>query len=1210
MQDDETRLFYVETLQQALAKDAQLEIRHDCGHRMASECTTCSKDSRLDENITGNGTEAGSSPHEQVPGDSGSALAEVPIIDSSTESGRDTPTEDTPSEGIPNEDTPGDHTRKPDDNILDRQKVDKNASIQEAAGSAEVGEIKQLDKGVPVATTVETALPEKSEQGPHSPEVDSARLPESKGSSNSRDDSSMPLKRLTKEEKAQRAAVFEKQREERKKAHEEETEDIMDEISYQRSVLRSRRDHKKERQKLQELQKKLERLQKKELDDSDYATTDDEADGDDDEADGDDDEADGDGDEADGDGDEADGDGDEASKKDKNARKGKTPTSDEQNSPATEEDGEKSPKAKDPNAWSLPISPAKQDWEDRKKMTEEENSHIDSVMDMIGLETVKAKMLEIKTLVDTARRQDVNPSKERYNTLLTGNPGSGKTTFANLFAKFLTSLQLVDDNIAITSGSRLAHEGVHEFKNIISYNLEDEKGVVIIDDAHLLRPNLSSTGRKALDYIISEMDRLQGQVIFIFIGYAKELETLLSHNDSLQSLIPFTVRFDDYEDIELLQILQKQLNEKFDGRMKVDKGINGVYMRMVARRIGRGRGAPNFGNAREVENTLMRILFRQATRLEKARRLKEESDDLFLTMEDLVGPPPSTALENSKAWRGLQEMIGLKTVKDSLKSLVHRLQINYDREIAEKPIVECSLNRIFLGNPGTGKTTVAKYYGQIMVDIGLLSDGEVVVKNPSDFIGQYIGESEAITKQILSSTRGKVLIIDEAYALSDKSDATNDHSGNIYKTAIVDTLVANIQGTANEDRCVLLLGYRDRMERMFQHVNPGLSRRFPMSSAFEFDDFSDEELRQILDWRLQEQGFTATDEAKQVAMEVLSRARSHLNFGNAGEIDILLNRAKELQQGRLAGRDDKHDPFLLESQDFDSDFERPKQAETRIKDLFKDLVGANDIVEKLVGYSRVVQNSKALNMDPRSQIPFNYLFRGPPGTGKTTTARRIGQVFYDMGILATNQVYECSATDLIGEHIGQTGPKTQKIFQRALGKVLFIDEAYRLNDEHYGKEALIEMLNILTKEAYKNKLVTVLAGYNDDINGLLKVNSGLSSRFPEVIQFENLKPKQCVELFAQLLEEQKLDTTALKPDRVADKLKDSFGRMAALPDWGNARDIGVLANSVFGRILKDASSSKPTLVVCEADLDAEVDAMIKEREQRAGNSCPVDHLYS
>lgn len=255
------------------------------------------------------------------------------------------------------------------------------------------------------------------------------------------------------------------------------------------------------------------------------------------------------------------------------------------------------------------------------------------------------------------------------------------------------------------------------------------------------------------------------------------------------------------------------------------------------------------------------------------------------------------------------------------------------------------------------------------------------------------------------------------------------------------------------------------------------------------------------------------------------------------------------------------------------------------------------------------------------------------GTGKTTTAKRIGQVFYDMGLLATNQVYECSATDLIGEYHGHTGPKTQKVFQRALGKVLFIDEAYRLNDDSFGKEALIEMLNILTKDLYKNKVVTILAGYNDDINALLKVNPGLSSRFPEVIQFSNLSPKQCHELLVRRLGEQKLDAGVVAKPKVADRLRGSFERLAALPDWGNARDVDALAKAVLGRILKERSSpstststsptsssepgkeassekpEKPSLVIKEDALDAEVEAMISEREQRAGNSCPVSHIY-
>ncbi|KUI68982.1 hypothetical protein VM1G_03686 [Cytospora mali] len=1208
-ESDAPGLFYTEALQQALSNSAGLKFKHECGHDVIPDCSACSKPSLPENSIAGDGTAARPILDVQFPGDGNVAITDASMSESSTDSGIDTPSEGTRSSEGEVEDEENANKKKHDivpwfpyqkHRVAGPPETDGQEQLDEKSGQPEEKTAEPSE--VPVDTKAELKTLENPQQDSTEEKksgLDFTQVSESACHPVPHDGTSTQhKKRLTKEAKAQRAAALKQQREDRKKAHEEEIQDITEEIAHQREVLRSRRDQKKQRQKLRELQKKLERLCQKELDDSDYSTSEESED---------------EGDEANrgnsnpesSDGSSPDGEKEEESPKDEDAE----PASEEKAPQAIEtgEDSDK-PEVEDTNTWTIPVSKAKQAWEERKNTKGEVNGHLDDMMDMIGLESVKAKMLEIKTLVETARRQDVDFNKELFHTVFKGNPGTGKTAFSRMLAGFFVSLDLVDDYLATTSGSKLVIEGVMELKKVINH-LGDEKGIVIIDDAHILRPTQSSTGRKVLDYIVTEMDRLQGQVIFIFTGYGKEMETFLAHNQSLQGRIPYTIEFGDYEDIELLQILEKKLNDKFSCKMKVDKGVQGPYMRMATRRMGRGRGIPGFGNAREVENTLLRMLFRQATRLEEARKSQEETDDLFLTMEDIVGPPPSIALEKSKAWQGLQEMIGLKSVKESLKALVYRMQVNYDREIAEKPIVDCPLNRVFLGNPGTGKTTVAKYYGQIMVDIGVLSNGEVVVKNPSDLIGEYIGESEQITKAVLASTKGKVLIIDEAYGLSDKS-ADDKSSGNFYKTAIVDTLVANIQGTTNEDRCVLLLGYKDRMEKMFQHANPGLSRRFPMSSAFEFEDFTDEELREILESKLKTQGYTATDQAKEVAMEVLARARNHLNFGNAGEIDNLLTRAKESQQARLSKQTEEYDPFLLEREDFDSDFDRPNKAEARIKDLFKDFVGADDIVEKLVGYSRIVQNTKALEMDPRTQVPFNYLFRGPPGTGKTTTARRIGQVFYDMGLLATNQVYDCSATDLIGEYIGQTGPKTQKVFQRALGKVLFIDEAYRLNDESHGKEALIEMLNILTKKEYKNKIVTVLAGYNDDINKLLQVNPGLSSRFPEVIQFENLKPKQCVELFIQRLEDQKLDAAVVKKERVARRLQGSFERLAGLPDWGNARDIEVLAKSVFGGILlKDSSSEKPTLVVEEELLDAEVDAMVTEREKRAGNSSAVTHLY-
>lgn len=248
----------------------------------------------------------------------------------------------------------------------------------------------------------------------------------------------------------------------------------------------------------------------------------------------------------------------------------------------------------------------------------------------------------------------------------------------------------------------------------------------------------------------------------------------------------------------------------------------------------------------------------------------------------------------------------------------------------------------------------------------------MVVKNPADFVGNVLGASESNTKAVLASTIGKVLIIDEAYMLASSA------SGDPYKTAVIDTIVAEIQSTPGEDRCVLLLGYKDQMEEMFRDVNPGLARRFPLDSSFVFEDFTDPELREILDLKLADVGYNATDQAKKVAMETLQRARNRPNFGNAGEVDILLDRAKALHQKHSSsGKVQLHDTF--EAIDFDPDFDRGERAATNLPQLFQDVVGCERLIEQIQGYQTTAANMKALDMDPREQIPFNFLFKGPPG---------------------------------------------------------------------------------------------------------------------------------------------------------------------------------------------------------------------------------------
>ncbi|KAL4988395.1 P-loop containing nucleoside triphosphate hydrolase protein [Aspergillus falconensis] len=857
---------------------------------------------------------------------------------------------------------------------------------------------------------------------------------------------------------------------------------------------------------------------------------------------------------------------------------------------------------------STTLSGAEQDWQYQKDYEGAQSDELDKLMGMIALDGVKTKFLAIKCKVDAALRQNVDLKAERFGSVLLGNPGTGKTTVARLYAKFLTAMGIIPGSFIIeTTGSRLVNGGVSGCEKQINEILNKGGGVLFIDEAYqLVQSNVQ--GSQVLDFLLAEIEDLTGKVVVVLAGYRRQMEKFFAYNPGLPSRFPHEFVFEDYDEQELRQILEYQINKKFSGRMKVEGGMGGLFCRIIARRISRQRNHEGFGNARTVENVFSRILERQAKRLAHERRNKIPSDDLLLTKEDLIGPEPSNALRNCPAWKKMQQMIGLTSVKNTVRALLDSIQSNYERELNEKPLVDFTLNRVFLGSPGTGKTTVAKLYGQILVDLGYLSNGEVVVKSPADFIGSVIGGSEQNTKGILASTLGKVLVIDEAYGLF--GGGTRDPAGsntNQFKTAVVDTIVAEVQGVPGDDRCVLLLGYEEQMRDMFQNVNPGLSRRFSPDNAFVFEDFSDAELKQILHLKLKEQDFVTSDKGMKVAMEILSRARNRPNFGNAGEIDIMLNGAKVRQQQRRSSKKGNLALNYFEPQDLDPEYDRGERGETNIPMLFQDIVGCESIINKLEGYRQSVKNMRELDMDPKEHVPFNFLFRGPPGTGKTSTARKMGKVYYDMGLLSSAEVIESSATDLVGQFIGHTGPKTQELLEKSLGKILLIDEAYRLAEGQFAKEAMDEIVDCITKPKFFQRLIIILAGYDNDINRLMTVNPGLTSRFPEELEFNGLSPADCVQLLTKLLQKRKadflpkvhsfdLDALDSPTPLFTKKLLSRFQSLIRTSNWANARDIQTLAKAIF-RVAIQRMRDK-NVSVSEELILSHIDHMISERTNR------------
>ncbi|KAI1500724.1 P-loop containing nucleoside triphosphate hydrolase protein [Biscogniauxia marginata] len=836
------------------------------------------------------------------------------------------------------------------------------------------------------------------------------------------------------------------------------------------------------------------------------------------------------------------------------------------------------------------------EWQEMKQ-NGDHNEALDKLMSMVGLEEVKAQFLSLKDKFDV-RKRCYGLQSERFTTLFLGNPGTGKTTIARLYSEFLHSLDIFQEEsrglqwtYMETSGSSIANQGISGLEECLKQITSVGVGVMFIDETYQLVNGNTGQGSSVLDCLLSAMENLRDQIVFIFAGYKTDMEKFFTHNTGIHGRIGYTFKFEDYNESQIQQILQSQIETRYGGAMKIEPCSSqpddpNYFVKAVARRISSGRNREGFANARAVENAVFQIDGRLCQRLKKEERYYEkhggEAPNYFLmTEEDLLGPSSSKDLFGSKAWKELEAMIGLKSVKESVRGIVAEIQINRLREIQDKPPLRESLNKVFLGNPGTGKTTVAKLYGQILVKLGMLSNGEVVVKTPADFIGAHLGASEQNTKAILESTKGKVLVIDEAYQLNGKSGAQGTPGiSDPYKAGVIDTLVANVHSQAGDDRCVLLLGYKDKMEQMYQDANPGLKRRFPLDNAFVFEDYTTDELRQIWRQKLRTRALDVSDGVEDKVLEILERQRHKLNFGNAGEVDIILDNAQKRYQQRIQDDPSKFSLSVkLEPSDIDPDFERLVKAAHDVEELFKGVIGCDEVKEVIRRWPHRANTAKRLGLNITDRIPMTMCFTGPPGTGKTTTAKNIGTVMYSIGLLASNEVNVISATELVGEYIGHTGPKVRRQFEASLGKVLFIDEAYRLRNSNFGKEAVDEIVTCLTEDRFKSHLVVIFAGYEKEIKNLMNFNPGMGSRVQETIRFPPLSATDAIRLLDIHVNKSPFTANCLK-NGGSKSVLNAMNKLVNLSNWANGRSVDTMRKRITNATI-DEGHGGPQLRVRE-----------------------------
>ena len=799
----------------------------------------------------------------------------------------------------------------------------------------------------------------------------------------------------------------------------------------------------------------------------------------------------------------------------------------------------------------------------------------------IGMDAVKQAVREmaysVQNSMQRAERGLGDQEKMGMHIILTGNPGTGKTTIARKLGEILAAIGYLDSgHVVEVDRAQMVSQYQGETPKVVDRLCDKAMGgILFVDEAYTLAPvsqggERDNQGAQALEKLMKRMEDDRGKFVVIAAGYRTEMENLFRINPGFRSRFNYFLDIDDYTPDELLQIMLLFAKEKKyifnpEAEELTRKQIDVLY----------NARDKDFANGRTMRQLFDKICSKQAERLQKGDMALMTNEELMtITADDIPYEAPQT-VDYSACLSKLDGLVGLDAVKQEISNLASFLNLQVMR--GEQNTFQ-GKHYVFTGNPGTGKTTVARIMADVFRSLGILSRGQLVEADRSKLVAGYSGQTAIKTNQLIDTALGGVLFIDEAYTLK-SSDA--DTFGN----EAIDTLLKRLEDDRGKFICIVA-GYTDQMHD-FIDSNPGLKSRF--TQTIHFEDYTPDELTEIFLNMAKGKNFTIDDETKGAIHRQFEQLylRRDKNFGNAREARRIFDEAVEKQSQRLVGEMNnpqfhEEDMYRLTAADLpmaQSEKARPLDEVLNELDEFVGMRTVKNMIRRLAVQSMFIKQRAAMGAGKVQQISMNFILAGNPGTGKTSVARKMGEVLQSMEILPTSHVVEASRATLVGKYMGETPKIVNNMCDKAMGGILFIDEAYTLSSENdqYGKEAIDTLMKRMEDD--RGKIVVIAAGYKNKMDDFLAVNPGLASRFTHKLHIEDYNEDELLAIFKKMAAKEQY---TLSP-AAEFKLMDLICRMVVTKDetFGNAREMRNLLDETIQQLSIRVSALPPSEVTAE-----------------------------